>query len=224
MKMVEKSLTNQLLEHENLNRNYSVARLVERVLDRNEGVLTSTGAVTATTGKYTGRSPKDKFIVKDEITEDTIDWGPVNQPIDEASFDKLHEKVVNYLMEKDELYQFQGYAGADEKYRLPIQVINEYAWHNLFARQLFITPTEEELKTHQAEFTVISAPDFKADPAEDGTNSETFIIISFKKRVVLIGGTEYAGKLKIDLLCNELSAASTRCSIDALLSERWSRG
>ncbi|MCG5104081.1 phosphoenolpyruvate carboxykinase (ATP) [Oceanobacillus alkalisoli] len=196
MKMVEKSLTNQLLENGNLKRNYSVARLVESVLDRNEGVLTSTGAVTATTGKYTGRSPKDKFIVKDEITEDTVDWGAVNRPIDEASFDKLHEKVVNYLMDKEELFQFQGFAGADEKYRLPIQVINEFAWHNLFARQLFITPTEEELETHQAEFTVISAPHFKADPKIDGTNSETFIIISFKKRVILIGGTEYAGEIK----------------------------
>ena len=100
------------------------------------------------------------------------------------------------LKEKDELYQFQGFAGADKNYRLPIQVINEYAWHNLFSRQLFITPTDEELENHQAEFTVVSAPNFKADPAVDGTNSETFILISFKKRVVLIGGTEYAGEIK----------------------------
>lgn len=196
MKMVEKSLVNELNKHENLKRNLSVARLVERVLDRKEGVLTSTGAVTATTGKYTGRSPKDKFIVKDEISEDTVDWGNVNQPIDEASFDKLYHKVVDYLMEKNEVYQFKGFAGADKKYRLPIQVFNEFAWHNLFARQLFIAPTREELENHTSEFTVISAPHFKADPKVDGTNSETFIIVSFKKRIVLIGGTEYAGEIK----------------------------
>lgn len=196
MKMVDKSLANQLLDHNNLKQNLSVARLVESVLERKEGVLTSTGAVTATTGKYTGRSPKDKFIVRDEVTEDKVDWGKVNQPIDEESFEKLYEKVVNYLTDKEAVYQFKGFAGADEKYRLPIQVFNEFAWHNLFARQLFITPTEEELEAHNPEFTVISAPNFKANPEVDGTNSETFIIISFKKRVVLIGGTEYAGEIK----------------------------
>jgi len=196
MKMVNKSLAKELLNHKNLKQNLSVGRLVESVLEHKEGRLTSTGAVAATTGKYTGRSPKDKFIVKDEITEDTVDWGPVNQPIDEASFDKLYKKVIDYLQDKDEIYRFQGFAGADPAYRLPIQVFNEFAWHNLFARQLFITPTEEELEEHEPDFTVISAPHFKADPEIDGTNSETFIIISFKKRVVLIGGTEYAGEIK----------------------------
>src|SRR5699024_9765674 len=113
MKMVEKSLANELRKHNNLMENLSVARLVERVLDRNEGTLTSTGAVTSTTGKYTGRSPKDKFIVKDEVSKDIVDWGNVNQPIDEASFDKLYHKVIDYLMDKDEVYQFKGFAGAD---------------------------------------------------------------------------------------------------------------
>ena len=196
MKMVDKSLTTQLLKHGNLKQNLSVARLVERILDRKEGVLTSTGAVTATTGKYTGRSPKDKFIVKDEITESTVDWGSVNQQIYKAYTNKMYQKYIDYKKDKEEVYKFKGYAGADKKYRLPIQVFNEFAWHNLFARQLFITPTEEELKNHEAEFSVISAPNFKADPEIDGTNSETFIIISFKKRIVLIGGTEYAGEIK----------------------------
>ncbi len=218
MKMVEKSLVNELYTHNNLKQNLSVARLVERVLDRKEGVLTSTGAVTATTGKYTGRSPKDKFIVKDEISQDTVDWGNVNQPIDEASFEKLYHKVIDYLMKKDELYQFKGFAGADEKYRLPLQIFNEYAWHNLFARQLFITPTKEELENHTSEFTVLSAPHFKADPAVDGTNSETFIIVSFKKRVVLIGGTEYAGEIKksifsiMNYLLPQRNVLSMHCS------------
>ncbi|OZU88531.1 phosphoenolpyruvate carboxykinase (ATP) [Virgibacillus indicus] len=196
MKTVEKTLLKELTSHENLNKNLSVPQLVEKILSHNEGVLTETGAVRATTGTYTGRSPKDKFIVKDEICEEYVDWGAVNQAIDEASFNKLYEKVIAYLKDKDELYQFKGFAGADPKYRLPIQVINEYAWHNLFARQLFITPTDEELKYHQSEFTVVSAPTFKADPAVDGTNSETFILVSFKQRVILIGGTEYAGEIK----------------------------
>src|SRR5690625_4805870 len=190
------SIVEKFQGHKNLKRNLSVPGLVEEILERDEGILTATGAVRSTTGKYTGRSPKDKFIERDDVTENKVDWGPVNQSIDESSFEKLYSKVIDYLSKKDTLYEFNGFAGADSKYRLPIQVINEYAWHNLFARQLFIVPTEEELKDHKSEFTVISAPNFEADPELDGTNSETFIIISFKKRVVLIGGTEYAGEIK----------------------------
>ncbi|HLR41223.1 MAG TPA: phosphoenolpyruvate carboxykinase (ATP) [Virgibacillus sp.] len=185
-----------LLTHKGLQNNLSVSPLVEQILARKEGTLTATGAVRATTGKYTGRSPKDRFIVRDEETEKLIDWGLVNQAIDEDVFDKLCEKVIAHLNEKNKLFLFQGFAGADSKYRLPIQVFNEHAWHNLFARQLFITPTEEELETHQAEFTVVSAPSFKANPKVDGTNSEAFVLISFEKRMVLIGGTEYAGEIK----------------------------
>jgi phosphoenolpyruvate carboxykinase (ATP) len=185
-----------LLKGNNIQEQLSVPQLVEKVLTRNEGQLTSTGAVVATTGKYTGRSPKDKFTVEEESVKDKIDWGSVNQPISEESFKKLYNKVLNYLKEKEEVFVFKGFAGADKKHRLPIQVINEYAWHNLFAHQLFIRPTEEEAAAHEAEFTVISAPNFKVDPEEDGTNSETFIIVSFEQRVVLIGGTEYAGEMK----------------------------
>ena len=196
MKMVEKTLLNKLNTHPNVKENLSVPLLVEKILERDEAILSETGAIRATTGKYTGRSPKDKYIVKDEVTESTVNWGPVNQPIEEKYFDQLYEKVVDYLNEKNEIFSFKGFAGADSKYRLPIQVINEYAWHNLFSRQLFITPTDEELKNHQSEFTVVVAPHFEANPEVDGTNSETFIIISFKKRIVLIGGTEYAGEIK----------------------------
>src|SRR5699024_3739980 len=197
MNITAKSTVNQDFKTDNkLHTNLSVPLLVEKILFRNEGVLTATGAVQATTGKYTGRSPKDRFIVKDDVSEDIVDWGSVNQPIDEASFDKLYQKVIDHLSEKDELFSFKGFAGADEKFRLPVEVINEYAWHNLFARQLFIVPEEAELKNHETEFTVLAAPTCKANPEEDGTNSETFIVISFKKRVVLIGGTEYAGEIK----------------------------
>jgi phosphoenolpyruvate carboxykinase (ATP) len=186
----------ELLKGQNIYENLSVSQLVEKVLSRNEGELTATGAVRATTGKYTGRSPKDKFIVEDPTVKDKIEWGSVNQPISVEVFDRLYQKVLTYLKAKNELFVFKGFAGADEKYRLPIQVINEYAWHNLFAHQLFIRPEQQELAEHDAQFTVISAPNFKADPSVDGTNSETFIIISFERKVVLIGGTEYAGEIK----------------------------
>ncbi len=187
---------NELLKQNNVRVQLSVPQLVEKILKRNEGLLTSTGAVRATTGKYTGRSPKDKYIVEEASTKDKIDWGPVNQPISEEVFDNLYHKVINYLKEKDEIFLFKGFAGADKNHRLPIQVVNEFAWHNLFVHQLFIRPTKEELKDHEAQFTVIAAPGFKADPAVDGTKTETFIIVSFERRTVLIGGTEYAGEMK----------------------------
>jgi len=159
-------------------------------------MLTVDGAVRAETGKYTGRSPKDKYTVEEESTKDQIDWGKVNQPISSEVFDNLYVKVIKYLKERDELFVFNGFAGADKDSQLSIQVINEYAWHNLFAHQLFIRPTKEELASHVADFTVISAPNFKADPAVDGTASETFIIVSLEKKIILIGGTEYAGEMK----------------------------
>ncbi|MUK90773.1 phosphoenolpyruvate carboxykinase (ATP) [Ornithinibacillus sp. L9] len=197
MKTIEQSsLVEELFTQTNVQNNLSVPQLVEKILYRKEGVLTATGAVQATTGKYTGRSPNDKFIVKDETCTEFVNWGPVNQPIAETVFERLYEKVINHLKTKEELFVFKGFAGADKKYRLPIQVINEYAWHNLFARQLFIRPKDEELVNHHAGFTVISAPTFKADPTIDGTNSEAFVIISFKHRIILIGGTEYAGEIK----------------------------
>ncbi|SEM40490.1 phosphoenolpyruvate carboxykinase (ATP) [Mesobacillus persicus] len=191
-----KNEVSQLLQGNNIKTQLSVPQLVEKVLARNEGLLTATGAICATTGKYTGRSPKDKFIVNEPSVADKIDWGTVNEPIAEEVFTNLYTKVLQYLKEKDEVYVFKGFAGADKKQQLPIQVINEFAWHNLFVHQLFIRPNEEELANHEADFTVISAPGFKADPEVDGTKSETFIIISFEQRVILIGGTEYAGEMK----------------------------
>ncbi|MED3910645.1 phosphoenolpyruvate carboxykinase (ATP) [Peribacillus simplex] len=186
----------QLLTGNNVQTQLSVPQLVEKVLSRSEGVLTSTGAVKAETGKYTGRSPKDKYIVEEASVKDKVDWGSVNQPISEDVFNKLYNKVVDYLKAKEEIFVFKGFAGADETSRLPIRVVNEYAWHNLFAHTLFIRPNEEELRGHEAEFTILSAPNFKADPEVDGTSSETFIIVSFERRTILIGGTEYAGEMK----------------------------
>lgn len=187
---------NELLAGNNVSIQLSVPQLVEKATTKGEAVLTSTGAVKAETGKYTGRSPQDKYIVDEPISRDKIDWGSVNQPISSDVFDALYTKVINYLNKQDEIFVFKGFAGADKESRLGIQVINEYAWHNLFAHQLFIRPSEGELANHTSDFTVLSAPNFKADPAVDGTKSETFIIVSMEKRIVLIGGTEYAGEMK----------------------------
>jgi len=207
----------ELLKGNNISIQLSVPQLVEKVLNRNEGELSSTGAVKAETGKYTGRSPKDKYIVEEASTKEKIDWNS-NQSISEENFLNLYNKVISYLKEKDELFVFKGFAGADKKHRLPIQVVNEYAWHNLFVHQLFIRPTAEELASHDAQFTVITAPTFKADPAVDGTASETFIIISFEHKTVLIGGTEYAGEMKksifsiMNFLLPEQNILSMHCS------------
>ncbi|MEH6945750.1 phosphoenolpyruvate carboxykinase (ATP) [Bacillus sp. JJ634] len=207
----------QLLAGKNAHIQLSVPQLVEKVLSRNEGELTATGAIKAETGKYTGRSPKDKYIVEEASVKDKIDWSS-NQPISEETFNKLYNKVTEYLKEKDEIFVFKGFAGADQSSRLPIQVVNEYAWHNLFAHQLFIRPTEEELANHDSQFTILSAPNFKANPAVDGTKSETFIIISFERRTVLIGGTEYAGEMKksifsiMNYLLPESDIFSMHCS------------
>src|SRR5699024_6878309 len=143
--------------------------------------------IMATTGACTGRSLKDRFVVKDEERADKDERGSVNLPIEEDKFDKLYQMVICHLSAQEELLFFKGFAGADDSYRIPVEVINEYAWHNLFARQLFITPTEEELENHVPGFTVINAPTCLADPEKDGTNSEAFVLISFKKRIVLIG-------------------------------------
>ncbi|MDA7027318.1 phosphoenolpyruvate carboxykinase (ATP) [Bacillus sp. CLL-7-23] len=207
-----------LLTGQNVHFNLPVPHLVEKILKRQEGVLTSSGAIQATTGTYTGRSPKDKFIVEEDSTKEKIDWGAVNQPISKDVFEKLYTKVVNYLKERDELYVFNGFAGADVKYQLPITVVNEFAWHNLFARQLFIRPEGQQTKMSEQPFTILSAPNFKADPLLDGTRSETFIIISFEKRTILIGGTEYAGEMKksifsiMNYLLPQQNVLSMHCS------------
>lgn len=178
-----------------VHRNLPPAALVERALARREGILTAGGAFGATTGKYTGRSPRDKFVVDDPAVHDLIAWGPVNQPFAPERFDALHRRVLEYLRGR-ELFVFDGFAGADPQFRLPIRVLNELAWHNLFAHQLLIRPSPAELQVHTPDFTVISAPGFKADPERDGTHSEAFIICCFARRLVLIGGTEYAGEMK----------------------------
>lgn len=175
--------------------NLPVSQLVEHAILRKEAVLTESGAICATTGAFTGRSPKDKFIVQEPSVDGHIDWGSVNQPMEPEKFERLLKRLQTYLAEK-ELYIFDGFAGADPAYRFAIRVINEYAWQNLFVHQLFIRPSKEELETHEPEFTVVCAPDFKADPKSDGTRSETVIAVSFEHKMVIIAGTRYAGEMK----------------------------
>ena len=185
----------EVLGQERVHRNLGPAQLVEAALRRGEAELAARGSLVAETGKRTGRSPKDKFTVQDSITENRVDWGKVNLPFSPDKFDALYGRVLDYLKSK-ELYVQDLFCGADPNFQLPLQVINELAWHNLFVRQLFIRPTAEELKTHQPEFTILSAPGFLADPKRDGTNSEVFVIVNFTRKLVLIGGTQYAGEMK----------------------------
>ena len=178
-----------------IHHNLPVPRLIEAAVQQGEGYLANNGAISLKTGKYTGRSPKDKFIVKEPSSQDKIAWGKVNQPMEQASYERLFKKMKQFFQGR-EAYVFDGFAGADPLYRMPVRFITQYAWHNLFVHQLFIRPTPEQLSGIEPEFTVIQAPDLLADPETDGTNSETFIVIHFAERIALIGGTHYAGELK----------------------------
>lgn len=182
-------------DYKNLYRNLSVAELTEFAVKRGEGVLSDKGALVVYTGKYTGRSPKDRFIVKQKSTEDKINWGTVNLPTDEKVFNNLYNQVTEYLKEKD-LFVFDGFVGAAKEYTLPIRVVCERASQALFSNQLFRRPSVVELMDFAPGFNIIAAPGFKAKGAEDGINSEAFIIVNFDKKIVLIGGTQYSGEIK----------------------------
>jgi phosphoenolpyruvate carboxykinase (ATP) len=175
--------------------NLPVAQLIETALALGEARLAANGAMVAYTGARTGRSPKDKFTVDDALTHSLVDWGKVNKPFSPERFDALLDRVIRHMLERDRFVQ-DLYCGADSNYRLPIRVIAEYAWHALFVNQLFVRPEPGELGTHTPEFTVIAAPEFRAVPERDGTFSEAFIIPDFTRRIVLIGGTKYAGEMK----------------------------
>ena len=176
--------------------NLSTAALYEEALRRGEGVLAAQGPLVCRTGQHTGRSPNDKFVVREPSSEEHVHWGPVNRGIEPDKFDVLHRDVVAYLADK-ELYVLDAWAGADPNYRLPIRVINEYAWHNLFARNMFIPEADASRQVgHDPQFTVITAPDFKADPARHGTRSDVAILVHFGRKLVVIVGTSYAGETK----------------------------
>ncbi|HEX5070732.1 MAG TPA: phosphoenolpyruvate carboxykinase [Vicinamibacterales bacterium] len=176
--------------------NLGVAALYEEAVKRGEGAISADGPIVCSTGKFTGRSPNDKFIVAEPSSDKHVAWGKVNRAIDEASFNGIFARMQAYAAGK-ELFVQDCYAGADPAYRLPVRIITERAWHSLFARHMFIVERDaSKLADHDPQFTVIDLPGFTANPATDKTNSETVILVNFAKRLVLIGGTNYAGEIK----------------------------
>ena len=175
--------------------NLSPDELASISIQKGQASLTSTGAINIKTGEFTGRSPMDRFIVRDAITEDSVWWGNINLPFDTEKFDTLHQKILDYLSHK-ELYVRDAYACAEEKYRMNIRIVNEYAWSNMFAYNMFLRPKETEITNFNPEWTILNAPGFMADSEIDGTRQHNFAILNFTKKIILIGGTGYTGEIK----------------------------
>lgn len=173
----------------------SSAELIEATIKSNQGSLTSTGALAVDTGQFTGRSPKDRFIVKDAITEDSVWWGDINIPFSAEKFDALFDKMQAFLQDK-ELYVRDSQVCADDQYKMNVRIYNTLPWQNLFCYNMFLRPAEETLANFSPEFTVICAPEFVADPTTDGTRQPNFAILNLDKRIILIGGTAYTGEIK----------------------------
>jgi phosphoenolpyruvate carboxykinase (ATP) len=189
------SLNNLGIKNATIRYQLTSSELHEETLKKEQGVASSLGAISVNTGEFTGRSPKDRFIVKDAITKDEVWWSDINLPFDSAKFDALYNKVTAYLSEK-EIFVRDSYACADENYKLSIRVVNEYPWSNMFAYNMFLRPTESELKDFDPEWTVVNAPGFMADPEVDGTRQHNFAILNFTRKIALIGGTGYTGEIK----------------------------
>ncbi|MGD2120143.1 MAG: phosphoenolpyruvate carboxykinase (ATP) [Gemmatimonadota bacterium] len=176
--------------------NLSTPALYEQAVQRHEGIVAHLGPLVCRTGQYTGRSPKDRYIVKEPTTENQIWWGKVNHPFEPEAYEVLRARLTAYLQGRD-LFVQDCYAGADEDHRVPVRVVNETAWHNLFVRNMFIQEHDlEKLRKHVPEYTILHAPGFQAVPEEDGTNSEAFILVHLGRREVIIGGSAYAGEIK----------------------------
>jgi len=210
-------ITDQIISNaSNVNINLTTDELIEKAIETGEGQLTSLGALAADTGEFTGRSPKDKFVVKDDNTENSVWWGSVNQPIDGSYFDGLFNKIMSHYEGKD-LYIRDAYACADPNYRLNIRVVTESAYQNLFAKNLFLRPEAgEEI---DPEWLILAAPSFHADPAVDGTRQHNFTMVNFTKKMILIGGSGYTGEIKKGIftvlnyvLPHERNVLSMHCS------------
>mgnify|MGYP002777677068 CR=1 FL=1 len=190
-----KSPHDALLPAAELLLNLTPAELIEHAIRNGEGQLTDTGALLCDTGQFTGRSPKDRYIVRDAATVDAVWWGEVNIPIDPEHFDRLYQKMLDFLIDR-RVYVRDAYACAHPDYRLNIRVYNTLAWHNLFCYNMFLRPAADEAARFSPDFTIICIPEFRASPAEDGTRSENFAILNLTRNVILIGGTAYAGEMK----------------------------
>jgi len=198
--------------------NLDVPHLVTETLLRKQGVLTDTGALMVDTGEFTGRSPKDKFIVKDAITENTVWWGDINHPFNPEKFDSLYKKMIQYFEDND-IFIRDAYVCAHPDFKLNLRVITETPWANLFSYNLFLRPSKEEIAQFKHDWIIINAPGFKANAAEDGTRQHNFTIINFTKKMILIGGTAYTGEIKKSvftilnyLLPQEKNVLSMHCS------------
>ena len=189
------SLESYGIKNAKINYQLSSEELHNETIQKGLGVVADSGALAIDTGEFTGRSPKDRFIVKDDITRDEVWWGNINIPFPSDKFDSLYDKVTDYLSER-EIYVRDSYACADEKYKLNIRVINEYPWSNMFAYNMFLRPTEAELENFDPEWLIVNAPGFMADPSVDGTRQHNFAILNFTKKIALIGGTGYTGEIK----------------------------
>lgn len=175
--------------------NLPASQLVTDTILKNQGTLTAAGALACDTGKFTGRSPKDKYVVADDLTQDTVWWGDVNHPLSPEAFDSLHTKMRSYLS-LNEIYVKDAYACAAKDYRLSVRVVTEYPWQSLFAHNLFLRPAKEELAGFIPDWTILCASGFEADPELDGTRAKNFTIISFTRKIILIGGSGYTGEIK----------------------------
>ncbi len=175
--------------------NLSPEALIEKTICSEQGVLADSGALMIRTGEFCGRSPKDRFIVKDSITENTVDWGDINFAFDSDKFDALYNKVVHYFEGKD-VYVKDACAGADEKHQLSLRLVAEYPWSAMFAHNMFLRLSKEQIEKAEPEWNILCAPGFMADPAVDGTRQHNFAIINFTKKIILIGGTGYTGEIK----------------------------
>ena len=189
------SLENYGIKNATAHWNLSSEELTKIAIDLNQAELTRSGAITINTGEFTGRSPRDRFIVKDTITKNSVWWGDINLPFESDKFDALYDKVTNYLSDKV-LYVRDAYVCADDSYRMNIRIINEYSWSNMFALNMFLRPTIDEIDNFDAEWTIINAPGFMADSKLDGTRQHNFSILNFSKKTILIGGTGYTGEIK----------------------------
>ncbi|KAA3649007.1 MAG: phosphoenolpyruvate carboxykinase (ATP) [Bacteroidetes bacterium] len=175
--------------------NLTPSQLVEDAITRGEGVLANTGALAVDTGEFTGRSPKDRFIVEDDITRDSVWWGNINIKFDSDKFDRLYNRITAYLSGK-EVYVRDAYACSSEKYKMNIRVVSEHAYSSLFAYNMFLRPTNQQIENFTAEWTIICAPEFMATPEIDGTRQHNFAIMNFEKKILIIGGTGYTGEIK----------------------------
>ncbi len=184
-----------IIESKAVYHNLPVGRLTEMALARGEGTLNNTGALVVKTGKYTGRSPEDRYIVDEPSIHDEIDWGKVNIAISPEKFSAIYNRMCAYLQNRD-IFVFDGFAGADPKYRIGVRVVNELASQNMFMHQMLLRPTQDELKTFTTDFTIVSAPGFKCIPELDGVHSEAAIILSFEKKMVIVAGSQYSGEMK----------------------------